>query len=1095
MTFKLLLATGTFFLFFCFCHAQKNPQIINSADIIKTGVKFYDDAKYDDAAAQYELVGRNDTNYAIALYEKGLCYYRLGKYDTVMRIAQQLIDMDSYTSTDAYTLMGNALDEKKKTDDAIAFYHSAIQKFPRAYLLQFNLGVALYKAKRADEAYAAFKYALQLNPRHPTSHYFLGLILADNKRWAPALLAMQTAMLLQPNKTVASNCLTQLLNIAKGDYTVDVGGGKLSEDEDPTFAKIDKLIESQVAFNKGYEIATKIDDKLMKQTQFTLENMKQSPPASKNYFVEQYVDLYLQMLQPQWLKTFLYYPYKDLDNEVVNKWKAKNKKELAEFEKWVDDYFAAIAIKYTDTVNGKPVEVKRFYYSNGYVEAIGGDYDSKARIRKGHWKIFHTNTLLQLEGDYDSQGKMQGEWKTYYASGKLQSVSTYLNDKREGEFKSYYPNGNIKKIAVFKNDLYDGNVKEYYNSGAIKTDIDYKNGEADGSYKTFHFNGNPNLVVGAKGDKMDGIRSEYAAPGYLLNTVGTKNGQQDGEYYAYYPSGKVKYKGTLKAGKEEGPWVHYFENGKIQKEYGYTAGILTGEMKQYYPNGKLNLDDFYDAKGKQTGTSVYYDQDGIKYFEGVYKDDKLVAYKYFDKAGKVIHESAENHNDLLLKVYTPDGKLLKEGNFKKGDYDGAWTVNYRCGTARIKETYANGKENGPFQEFYKSGKLHKQGTYKDGRLDGYYTQYFTNGKLEEELNFVKGQKEGDGYTYFADGSVCWHVYYYHDDESGWQTNYYPDGRINYEYYMDGNILSKYLVHDTSGAVISKFLNPAGTKEFSLNYFNGKPYKTGKYVNGDFDGSYKIYYSNGQLQTDYNYVRGYRQGPDIEFHMNGKLSKTGFYKNGNSDSVWVFYDKDGVADVKGNYKEDERDGYWAWLYPNGKPEYTVKYNEGDKDSTATLYAPDGTVRIKFKFRYGTLSAYSYLGKDDKEMADIDIPNETSKIVAYYPNGNKSYEGNYVNGLLNGKLIYYYPDGKVQQEEMYSNGDENGKQLYYYPDGRVQKEENKADDELSGPRKLYDKTGNLVLEENYYLGELHGKVKEYETGKLKHESVYYYGVELR
>ncbi len=653
MRLKLILCTGTIFLFFCFTTAQKNPQLINSGDIIKKGVQYYDDAKYDEAAEQYEQVGRNDTNYAIALYEKGLAYYRLAKYDTVMRIARELIEMDSYTSTDAYTLMGNTLDEKKKTDEAITFYKSAIEKFPRAYLLQFNLGVAYYKAKKADEAYAAFKHALELNPRHPTSHYFLGLILADNKRWAPALIAMHTAMLLQPNKAVAANCLTQLLNIAKGDYTVDIGGGKLSEEEDPAFAKIDKLIESQVAFNKGYEIATKIDDKLMKQTQLTLETMKQSPPVSKNYFAQQYVLLYTQLLQPQWLKTFLYYPYKDLDNEVVNKWKSKNKKELTDFEKWIDDYFGRIAMEYIDTVNGKPVEAKRFYYSNGYLEAIGGDYEPKGQVRKGHWKIFHTNTLLELEGDYDDIGKMQGEWKTYYANGKLQSASTYKNDKREGEFKGYYPNGNLKKVAIFKNDLYDGNVKEYYNSGALKSDIDYKNGMADGAYKTFHLNGSPDLVVGAKNDKMDGTREEYAAPGYLLNKVGTKNGERDGEYYAYYPSGKIKYKGMLKAGKEEGPWLQYFENGKLFKEYFYNAGTVTGEVKQYYINGKLNLDDFYDAKGKQTGTSVYYDDDGVKYFEGVYKDDKLLSYRYFDKAGKVIQESAENHSDLLLKVYTP----------------------------------------------------------------------------------------------------------------------------------------------------------------------------------------------------------------------------------------------------------------------------------------------------------------------------------------------------------------------------------------------------------------------------------------------------------
>ena len=183
-------------------NAQNEPKLINSGKILKEGIQLHEDGKYLDAVKQYEQISRNDTNYTTAQYEEAYSLYMLGKYDTVMRMCRALIELNDYTSTDAYTLLGNTLDDKKMRPEAIKLYQEAIAKFPKAYMLHFNLGVAYFRANRLDDAAASFRKALEINPFHPTSHYFLGLINAELKRWTPALLAMNTCMILGPNKNL-----------------------------------------------------------------------------------------------------------------------------------------------------------------------------------------------------------------------------------------------------------------------------------------------------------------------------------------------------------------------------------------------------------------------------------------------------------------------------------------------------------------------------------------------------------------------------------------------------------------------------------------------------------------------------------------------------------------------------------------------------------------------------------------------------------------------------------------------------------------------------------------------------------------------------
>eukprot|EP01136_Pigoraptor_vietnamica_P007216 Opistho-1_new@41177 len=80
--------------------------------------------------------------------------------------------------------------------------------------------------------------------------------------------------------------------------------------------------------------------------------------------------------------------------------------------------------------------------------------------------------------------------------------------------------------------------------------------------------------------------------------------------------------------------------------------------------------------------------------------------------------------------------------------------------------------------------------------------------------------------------------------------------------------------------------------------------------------------------------------------------------------------------------------------------------------------------------------------------------------------------------------------VSQQGNFVNGLEEGKWLFFYPDGNIFNEQNFIKGLLQGEFKTYDKFGDIMIQGNYKDGERDGEwifVKEgnkeiYENGKL-------------
>lgn len=102
---------------------------------------------------------------------------------------------------------------------------------------------------------------------------------------------------------------------------------------------------------------------------------------------------------------------------------------------------------------------------------------------KGIVRDYYITGELQGEGtfvyvDYEDDGKnfSEGEMKTYYRSGKLESQMTYYNNKPNGPRTEYYENGKVKSESFFKYGVIDGVSTTYYKNGSISTVMMFEEG-------------------------------------------------------------------------------------------------------------------------------------------------------------------------------------------------------------------------------------------------------------------------------------------------------------------------------------------------------------------------------------------------------------------------------------------------------------------------------------------------------------------------------------------------------------------------------------------------------------------------------------------
>ena len=124
-------------------------------------------------------------------------------------------------------------------------------------------------------------------------------------------------------------------------------------------------------------------------------------------------------------------------------------------------------------------------------------------------------------------------------------------------------------------------------------------------------------------------------------------------------------------------------------------------------------------------------------------------------------------------------------------------------------------------------------------------------------------------------------------------------------------------------------------------------------------------------------------------------------------------------------------------------------------------------------------YSIKGKD--------IISAKGKGIEYYKNGNKRYEGDFVNNKYEGNGTYYKENGTYYIGE-FKNGHFNGKGIIYYKNGKIRFDGTFINGRYEGAGKLYydDDENHIAIIGEYKNGLLNGKAKTYyKNGNLLYD----------
>ena len=187
--------------------------------------------------------------------------------------------------------------------------------------------------------------------------------------------------------------------------------------------------------------------------------------------------------------------------------------------------------------------------------------------------------------------------------------------------------------------------------------------------------------------------------------------------------------------------------------YSYKDGELDGLNVVYYKNNIKEIGHW--KAGKQNGLFQMYTEDGILIDNANFKDGE--------------------RDGLTEQFYNDTGKLRVSANYKNGVLEGEFKAYYPNGNLQGEVNYVNGEMNGDFKEYYENKKIRLSGSYKNSLQEGEWKSYLEDGTLESIVNYKDGELHGIKEDYYKNGNVWTRQEFKNNDLDGVYEVYYENG--------------------------------------------------------------------------------------------------------------------------------------------------------------------------------------------------------------------------------------------------------------------------------------------------------------------------------
>jgi protein O-mannosyl-transferase len=155
----------------------------------------------DSEALWRQAVEVTENNYLAHSY-LGDALDKKGQTDEAIRQYQEVLRLRP-VYPDAHNNLGAVLDQKGRNDEAIRHYQAALRLQPDHAGAHINLGLALSKKGELDEAIRQYQEAIRLKPEEADVHSNLGVALAMKGQLDEAIRQFQEALRLKPDHAEA----------------------------------------------------------------------------------------------------------------------------------------------------------------------------------------------------------------------------------------------------------------------------------------------------------------------------------------------------------------------------------------------------------------------------------------------------------------------------------------------------------------------------------------------------------------------------------------------------------------------------------------------------------------------------------------------------------------------------------------------------------------------------------------------------------------------------------------------------------------------------------------------------------------------------
>ena len=461
-----------------------------------------------------------------------------------------------------------------------------------------------------------------------------------------------------------------------------------------------------------------------------------------------------------------------------------------------------------------------------------------------------------------------------------------------------------------------------------------------------------------------------------------------------YPSGKVASEGFIVNGKPEGYWKTYYENGNIKSEGNRLNHELDSVWKFYDEDGVLSVTiDYLNSEKNGWRTTFRKDYSLIK--EELFKNDTIQLLK-------------EYHTNGRLKLKIPFENGLKFGFAFQYDTSGLEKVFWKYSTEKIETFKINrldavSKKTGKWMIF-QNEILVKETNYSRGLKNGIERIFDYKGNLKEVLKYSNGkllkdvrelQKVNLEKELGANGLIA--------KSGGFNNEGKPHG-VHREYDDKGEVKASKIYNNgvLSGVgIVQKNGNKNG--DWILYYSDGSKQAEGKYKDGKKIGYWKHYYENGNIESEGGYSSsGKQDGLWKEYFESGILSEEINYYDGLYDGHFKAFNDSGEIIIQGKYKEDYEDS--TWVYTSGDHYEFGAYNDGLKvGEWRAYYLKEASEKKQIIFR----------GSFENGLP-------TGEHLIWYPSGGLRYIGSYRAGRKTGKWTEYSKGGKIIMVTEYTDG---------------------------------------------------------------------------